>query len=314
MTLHRPTPKAIARITRTSRTAAGKTARRPAPIATRRIARRSGARRSLPRFTDRMAIGAGLKVSRFCLGIVGDWRLIPQAFEMGINFFFVTTDMHWPLYEASRRGLRALLSRKAVRDDVVVAGTCYPTQLEFCVAPFLELVQAVPGLGRVDALIAGGVYGPDLLARTRTLRQVAADGWARAVGASFHDRQAALAAANHRVVDLGYVRYNPAHPGARHDLFPHLAGGHPPLFNFKSMRGFVSHDELRARKIDPALWYPDAPDYYRYALSRPQIAGLLFSIERGRQLIELEAALGKGGLLPDEEVHLEELAALTGQR
>jgi hypothetical protein len=261
-----------------------------------------------------MAIGAGLAVSRFCLGIVGDWRLIPQAFEMGINFFFVTTDMHWPLYEASRRGLRALLSRRAVRDDVVVAGTCYPTQIEFCVAPFLELVQAVPGLGRVDALIAGGVYGPDLLARTRMLRQVAAEGQARAVGASFHDRQAALAAANHRVVDLGYVRYNPVHPGARDDLFPYLEAGHPPLFNFKSMRGFVPPDQLRARQVDPALWLPGAPDYYRYALSRPQIAGLLFSVTRGRDLIELDAALGRGGLLPDEEDHLEELAVMTGQR
>jgi hypothetical protein len=288
--------------------------RHAAPSATRGIARRSAVRRrSLPRFTDRMAIGAGLKVSRFCLGIVGNWRLIPQAFEMGINFFFVTTDMHWPLYEASRRGLRALLSRKAIRDDVVVAGACYLTQLEFCVAPFFELVEAVPGLGRVDALIAGGVYSPDLLGRIRTLRGGVAAGRARAVGASFHDRQAALVAANHRVVDLGYVRYNPAHPGARHDLFPQLAGGHAPLFNFKSTRGFIPHDELRARKIDPTLWYPDAPDYYRYALSRPQIAGLLFSIKRGRQLIELEAALGKGGLLPDEEGHLEELAVLTGQ-
>ena len=62
-------------------------------------------RRVLPRFTDRLSIGK-LKVSPFCLGMVDDWQAIPAAYEMGINFFFVTTDMHWPLYEASRKGLK----------------------------------------------------------------------------------------------------------------------------------------------------------------------------------------------------------------
>jgi len=279
-----------------------------------KIARRPRTqRRSLPRFAQRLTIGDDLPVSPFCLGMVSDWRLIPQAFDMGINFFFVTTDMHWPLYEASRKGMKALFARKGVRDQVAVAGTCYPTQAEFCIAPFQELVHSLPGLGYVDVLVAGGVYGPDLLTRTAVLRHVAAAGRARAVAASFHDRQAAIAAANHRVIDLGYVRYNPAHPGARTDLFPHLRGDHPPLFNFKSMRGYTSHDRLRELQVDPALWYPDAPDYYRYALSRPQIAGLLFSVTRGQELIELDAALGKGGLTPDEEDHLDELAVLTGQ-
>jgi hypothetical protein len=271
-------------------------------------------RRSLPRFRDRLTIGNGLPVSPFCLGLVTEWRLIPQAFEMGVNFFFVTTDMHWPLYEPNRKGLEALFaSRKGIRDEIVVAGTCYPTQPEFCVTPFHELVQSVAGLERVDVLVAGGSYSPDLLPRTSVLRRFAANGPARAVGASFHDRQAAVVAANHRIVDLCYVRYNPTHPGARRDLFPHLRDGHPPLFNFKSMRGFLSHDKLREQNVDPALWYPDAPDYYRYALSRPHMAGLLFSVARDWELIELEAALHKGGLTPEEEDHLDELAVLTMQ-
>jgi hypothetical protein len=271
-------------------------------------------RRTLPRFTDRMTLGNGLQVSPFCLGIVSDWRLIPQAFEMGVNFFFVTTDMHWPLYEQTRRGLEVLFATPGVRDQVGVAGTCYPTQSEFCIAPFYELVQSLPGLERVDVLVAGGVYGPDLLSRAAVLREVVTPRLrARAVAGSFHDRQAAVAAANHRIVDFGYVRYNPEHNGARSDLFPRLRDGHAPLFNFKSTGGFVSHDRLRELEVDPALWYPEAPDYYRYALSRPQISGLLFSMRRSCELVELEAALGKGGLTPDEEDHLDELAVLTAQ-
>jgi hypothetical protein len=156
-------------------------------------------RRELPRFTQRISVG-DLQVSPFCLGIVGDWRVIPAAFELGINFFFVTTDMHWPLYEASRQGLRDLFaSRPGLRDEIVVAGACYPTQPEFCVAPFQELVQALPGLGRVDLLVAGGSCAADLLPRVNVMRGVATALGARAVGASFHDRRAAATAANHGI-------------------------------------------------------------------------------------------------------------------
>ena len=86
------------------------------------------------------------------------------------------------------------------------------------------------------------------------------------------------------------------------------------MLNFKSMRGFVPHDRLRALKIDSSLWYPDAPDYYRYALSRRQMAGLLFTIDHRRQLVEIDAALAKGGLTAEEEDHLDELAILTRGR
>jgi hypothetical protein len=240
--------------------------------------------------------------------------MIPAAFEMGINFFFITTDMHWPLYEANRKGIKALLaSCKGIRDDVVVAGVCYPAQPEFSIAPFYELVQALPGLKHVDVLVAGGVYGPDLLSRVRVMRKIERGNSACAVGASFHNRQAAIDAANHRIVDLCYVRYNPAHPTVRHDMFPFLQPKGPPMFNFKSMRGFVSHEQLRTLNIDPELWYPDPPDYYRYALSRAQMDGLLFAVARRRELAELDAAMKLGGLTPSEEDHLDELAVLTKQ-
>jgi hypothetical protein len=41
--------------------------------------------------------------------------------------------------------------------------------------------------------------------------------------------------------------------------------------------------------------------------------GLLFSVARELELEELEAALKRGGLTPEEEDHLDELAVLTGQ-
>lgn len=290
-----------------------KAAARPvADVSRARVPQAERPRRILPRFAERLTLGNGLSLSPFCLGLVSDWRLLPAAFEMGINFFFLSTDMHWPLYEASRKGLKALLARrKGIRNEVVIAGACYLTQPEFSIMPFQELVASVPGLARLDVLVAGGVHGPDLLPRAAVLRRIAARNSAGAIAASFHDRQTALAAANHHIVDLCYVRYNPVHPGARHDLMPHLGPDHPPLFNFKSMRGFVPHERLRALNIDRSLWYPEASDYFRYALSRPQMAGLLFSVDYRRQLVELDAAMVRGGLTAEEEEHLEELAILT---
>ena len=67
-------------------------------------------RQRLPRFTDRLPLGdQGLAVSPFCLGMVREAVTVCAAFDAGINFFFLSTDLHWPLYENARRGLRQLL-------------------------------------------------------------------------------------------------------------------------------------------------------------------------------------------------------------
>ena len=102
-------------------------------------------RRRLPRFTDRLRLSdTDLRVSPVCLGKVRSDRTIAAAFEAGINFFFLTADMHWPLYEASRRGLEKLIrSRRGIRDQIVVAAASYVTQPEFCTMPFTVFKQLV---------------------------------------------------------------------------------------------------------------------------------------------------------------------------
>ncbi len=83
----------------------------------------SARRRRLPRLSERLRLGrGGLEVSPFALGAVGSPACVGAAFEAGVNFFFVTADMHWPLYGPLRRGLRQLLARRGVRDRIVVAG------------------------------------------------------------------------------------------------------------------------------------------------------------------------------------------------
>src|SRR5205814_3913431 len=121
-------------------------------------------RRELPKLTDRLPLGdTGLAVSPVCCGIVTDPAVVSAAFEAGINFFFLTADMHWPLYEGTRAGLRQLLRDKpGVRDDIVVGVVSYVMQPEFGWLPFSEVVQMLPGLERVDVSIAGGSYGHEI--------------------------------------------------------------------------------------------------------------------------------------------------------
>lgn len=270
---------------------------------------------ALPRTTDRIAIGeTGLSISPICLGWVSDPDTIAAAFEVGINFFFLTGDLHWPIYEATRRGLAALLRRgRRVREQIVVAVASYVAQPDFAYGPFSEVVESVPRLGHIDMIVIGGAYGSDFPARRNVYRDhigKRAFG-ARAIGASFHDRAMASRAINEAQVDLAFIRYNPAHPGARTDLFPVLEPSPARIFNFKSTAGYCKPSELRALGVGPELWRPRPTDYYRFALSCPAIDGVLCALRNPREVAALGRALASPPLDADEERYLIDLAKLS---
>jgi hypothetical protein len=248
--------------------------------------------------------------------MVGDPAVVPAAFDAGVNFFFVSTDMHWPLYEGTRRGLADLLARgHGVRDRIVVAGVCYPTQPEFCTAPFEELVAAVPGLERVDVVLAGGAYGHDLGRRMPVYEEHRRHGFLgnRAKGVTFHDREAAVAAVRERQVDIAYIRYNPDHSGARDDVFPHMPDRpRPLLFNFKSTFGYVPPPRMAEIGLPgPEYWNPDVTDHYRFALMPPEMDGLLIGLRTPGEVAALAAAMERGPLTEEEEEYLMSVASVA---
>lgn len=268
-------------------------------------------RRPLPRLNDRLPLGtSGLRVSPLCVGSVPSADTILAAFDAGINFFFVSADLHWPIYEGTRRGLQALFARGGgVRDDVVVGVVSYLDEPLFGALQLHEAVEAVPGLGRVDLMIAGAASSPaNWFPRLGSLAQARAAGrhGSRALGASFHDRTLALDAVACNLVDIAYVRYNTAHPGARGDLFPFLRPDRSTLvYNFKSTMFHVSVERFHSLGLpDSACWLPAVPDYYRFVLSRPQLDGILASPSTPGEVEELAAALEQGALRPDEEEHM----------
>jgi aryl-alcohol dehydrogenase-like predicted oxidoreductase len=283
-------------------------------------------RKRLPQFNDRLVLGnQGLRVSPFCLGWVHSADTVVAAFEAGINFFLITTDLHWPVYEATRRGVRELLARgPAIRDQIVIAAVCYQTRPSLCYGPFLELLEELPGLERLDVLIAGAVYADEQDKRMPVYEEHRATGFqgARAIGTSFHDRAAALAGIRDNRLDIAFVRYNPDHPGAAKDLFPHLHSSCPRngrnrgrktartlLFNFKSTFGYVPPGEMEEMGLHgSAYWHPEITDHYRFALSRPEIDGLLMAPNTPEQLHELAQALKRGPLTEEEQAYLIDVA------
>jgi hypothetical protein len=275
------------------------------------------ARDRLPQPTDRLPLGAsGLEVSPICLGLVEDPDTIAAAFSAGINFFFLTADMHWPLYEPARRGLARLLARHP-RDSIVVAVVSYVAQPEFLWVPFQEVRDAVAGLERIDVTIAGGAYGHEIdgrlatFARHRDLRHVGA----RAIGASFHDREAARRVIADDKIEIAFARYSPLHPGASDDLFPHV-GVHGDdrqtlLFNFKTTTGYLASDaHYAALGIDHEYWRPRITDYYRFALAEPALDGILCALPGPRAVDELVEALAAGPLDDEGRQYLRDLGAL----
>ena len=280
---------------------------------------RSARRATLPRPTDRLPLGrSGLTVSPFCLGQVRDPATVLAAFDAGINFFFVTADMHWPLYEPLRRGLVQLLKRRrGIRDRIVVAAAAYATQPEFCWWPFREVLGAVPGLGRVDVTVAGGAYGYELHRRLPVYREHVRQEHvgARAIGVSFHDRKAARDAVKASTVDIAFVRYNASHPGARKEIYPHISVRHKTLlYGFTSTDGFVAPRRVRELGLANDFWRPAITDGYRFALTPPQVNGVLCSLSTPREVEALGRALEHGPLDAEEEQYLVDLAGLDQGR
>jgi predicted aldo/keto reductase-like oxidoreductase len=286
-------------------------------------------RTKLPQFTDRLVLGhQGLRVSPYCLGWVHSADTIVAAFDAGINFFFITTDLHWPGYEATRRGVRELLARgPEIRDQIVVAAVCYQTRPIFCSTPFRELLDEMPGLGRLDVLIAGAVYADERGKRLPVYQEHRDAGFlgARAIGMTFHDRPAALAAIPGRRVDIAFVRYNADHPGAAKDLFPYVhraVRGLPDaacagatrtlLFSFKSTFGYVPPAEMDGMGLHGSVyWHPEITDHYRFVLSRPEIDGVLMGPKTPAELQGIAEALARGPLTDKEQAYLRNIALVA---
>lgn len=273
-------------------------------------------RERLPHPQDRYDL-RGLKVSPFCLGIT-QIEDLTHAFSHGFNFFFLSADMHWPLYEGTRRALARLLASGVPRSEIVVACVSYVAQPEFSFAPFAEVVEAVPGLSHLDVAVMGGVYENNFLVRQsmyRNHREQRFQG-ITAMGASFHDREMVRTAMENHLVDISFLRYNAEHMGAEVDVFPFVPQSSPKplLYSFKSVSAYVPESVLASIGLPKEKWRPEVTDHYRFVLSRPEVDGVLCALTSNDEIDALIAALGRGPLTEEENEYLKGLSALASGR
>jgi hypothetical protein len=246
--------------------------------------------------------------------MVTEPETIEVAHEAGVNFFLLSADMHWPDYEATRRGLASLFRRGGgVRDEVVVAVVSYVAQPEFCHAPFQEVIDAVPGLGRIDLTVAGASSRSTFFAQATEYARHEGIG-ARAFGATFHDRAFAAYAVGRSLVDVGFVRYNPIHRGAERDVFPRVVARGPTLlYNFNSVRGRPSAEQYARLGLSGDHWRPGPTDYYRFALAQPELDGVLCALSTPAHVRSLAETMCGDVLTEEESRYLRQLADLSAR-
>ena len=117
------------------------------------------------------------------------------------------------------------------------------------------------------------------------------------------------------LVDVAFVRYNPVHPGARNDLFPRLAARRATrLYNFTNTFGYVPPARFRELRLTDGYWMPRVSDHYRFALTRPELDGLLCAPATPDELEHTQQALAEGPLTAEEERYLIDLAILDAGR
>lgn len=274
-------------------------------------------RLTLPSLRDRLRLGrSGLSVSPVCLGMTTR-ETVRAAFAAGVNFFFISNDLHWRLYEPLMAGIADLLSSGVSRDEIVVAGVSYLAEPLFGGLQFDELLDAIPGLGRIDVLLAGAAEAADFLPRYARLAEAQRrELWGcRAIGASLHDRATARMAICSDLLDVAYIRYNPGHPGAEKDIFPYLSSQRTcTVFNFKSTSGLLSLEQFRQLKLESRYRPTKITDGYRFALSRSEIDGVLASPRSPDQVSQLERALASGPVSPSRAAYMKNLCLLATGR
>ena len=262
----------------------------------------------LPRASDRLRFrDTDLTVSPICIGITESPDTVIAAYEEGINFFFISGDLHWPRYAYTRAGLTRLLDGSpSRRGHIVVAAVSYLDEPFFGLLQFEEILESVPGLERIDVLLAGAVTSDFSLLRVTSLQRARTRHHlgATAIGASFHKRRYMLSSAAQQL-DIHYVRYNPGFFKSRIDLFPHISPDAAQLtFGFQSQAARVTAESYRSLDLPDGSWLPSASDYYRFALTPNPIDGILCSPSTAEEVRILARALEEKPLTPDEEKYM----------
>jgi predicted aldo/keto reductase-like oxidoreductase len=114
------------------------------------------------------------------------------------------------------------------------------------------------------------------------LQQARQRGDIRIIGLTTHQRKLAAKWVESGMLDLLMIRYNAAHRGAEHDVFPTTARLGIPLVAFTAQRwGALTK---RTPECPPDLSPPPAREWYRFALANLAVGVVLMAPDNRREL------------------------------
>ncbi len=242
----------------------------------------------------------GLAVHR--VGLSATYRpgkdTVRRAIAEGLNYFFcfgLDTQMIKVLRE----------EMKGRRDKFVVATGAYNLLLGHPnIERTLEKRLRQLGTDYIDVFMYLGVtrakdFPPRLIEEFHKLKD---SGKVRFIGLSTHARKFAGELAAQGLADVLMVRYNAAHRGAEHDIFPFLQPHDPGVTSFTATRWRYLIRRPPATRWPKEAPVPTAGQCYRFVLSNPAVHVCLMSPSNVRQFEENLKEIREKGPLSAEDM------------
>jgi aryl-alcohol dehydrogenase-like predicted oxidoreductase len=245
---------------------------------------------------DKVEFGStGLAVSRLSVASsygVGE-RDVRRAFDRGINFLF------WGSRRRAGFGRAIRSIAKTHREDMVLAVQSY-SRVAWMVRPSVEIAMRRAGVEQVDLLVLAWWHDAPAERILDAALELQRTGKVKHVLVSSHHRPTFQRIIEDRRFGGAMMRYSAAHPGAEHEVFPHLAArgdDGPGILAFTATRW--------GKLLDPKLTPPEeqtprASDCYRFVLSNPHVHSTLIGPRNGAELDEAMTALDRGAMSEDE--------------
>ena len=244
---------------------------------------------------SRILGNTGLKVGR--LGVAASYgapaKAFEEAFDKGCNYFYLGSGRH-------RAGMKQAIRNiceNGNRDRLVVAVQKYSRLGMFTENSFYKILKSL-SIEYVDIFVLGWHNrrpSKMLLDRAMALKE---KGLVKFICMSGHNRSLFPTLASEKIFDVFHIRYNAAHRGAEHEVFPFLTDNERP--------GVVTYTATRWRhllnpkKIPPGETPLSAADCYRFVLANPAVDVCLCGPANVSQMKEALSALDLGSLNTDE--------------
>ncbi len=228
------------------------------------------------------------------LGIASSYGIqgpsVERAFERGINL------LYWGSARTKSFGSAIKNIGARSREKMVVVIQSYarsPSSIEKSLDKALKQLS----LDHADILLLGWWNMPPKNEILDAAAELIHRKKARALMLSCHHRPTFLHYAKDSRIDLLMMRYNAAHPGAEHDVFPHLPEARPGIIAYTS----TSWGQLLNPSFTPAgECTPSSADCYRFVLSNPCIDACYAGPKNDTELDQAMRALDLGPMNAEE--------------